>query len=82
MTQEQSVPTQVQIPGDSPITLQLPLAKIQQLVLVLQKQSFEAVSSFLPEILMQANSQVASIMINAKVDQQEAAKISNPGGTD
>lgn len=82
MTQEQSVPTQVQIPGDSPITLQLPLAKIQQLVLVLQKQSFEAVSSFLPEILMQANSQVASIMINAKIDQQEAAKISNFGGTD
>ena len=48
------------------------LAKVQQLVLVLQKQPFEIVSGFLPEILMQANSQVASIMINAKTEQQEA----------
>lgn len=82
MTQEQAAPTQVQIPGDSPITLQLPLAKIQQLVLVLQKQSFEAVSSFLPEILMQANAQVAGIMINAKTAQQDAEQITNFGGTD
>lgn len=72
MTQEQAAPTQVQIPGDSQINIQLPLVKVQQLVLVLQKQSFEAVSGFLPEILMQANSQVASIMINAKTEQQEA----------
>lgn len=72
MTQEQAAPTQVQIPGDSQITVQLTLAKVQQLVLVLQKQPFEAVSGFLPEILMQANSQVASIMINAKTEQQEA----------
>lgn len=72
MTQEQAAPTQVQIPGDSQITVQLPLAKVQQLVLVLQKQPFEAVSGFLPEILVQANFQVASIMINAKTEQQEA----------
>ncbi|HSG20833.1 MAG TPA: hypothetical protein VLA31_08700 [Burkholderiaceae bacterium] len=72
MTQEQAAPTQVQIPGDSQINIQLPLVKVQQLVLVLQKQPFEAVSGFLPEILMQANSQVASIMINAKTEQQEA----------
>ncbi len=51
---------------------ELTLAKVQQLVLVLQKQPFEIVSGFLPEILMQANSQVASIMINAKTEQQEA----------
>jgi len=37
---------------------------------VLQKQPFEIVSGFLPEILMQANSQVASIMINAKATQE------------
>ena len=72
MTQEQAAPTQVQIPGDSQITVQLTLVKVQQLVLVLQKQPFEIVSGFLPEILMQANSQVASIMINAKTEQQEA----------
>lgn len=72
MTQEQAAPTQVQIPGDSQINIQLPLVKVQQLVLVLQKQPFEAVSGFLPEILMQANSKVASIMINAKTEQQEA----------
>jgi len=72
MTQEQAAPTQVQIPGDSQINIQLPLVKVQQLVLVLQKQPFEAVSGFLPEILMQANSQVASIMINAKTEQQES----------
>ena len=72
MTQEQAAPTQVQIPGDSQITVQLMLAKVQQLVQVLQKQPFEIVSGFLPEILMQANSQVASIMINAKTEQQEA----------
>ncbi len=72
MTQEQAAPTQVQIPGDSQINIQLPLVKVQQLVLVLQKQPFEAVSGFLPEILVQANSQVASIMINAKTEQQEA----------
>lgn len=72
MTQEQAAPTQVQIPGDSQINIQLPLVKVQQLVLVLQKQPFEIVSGFLPEILMQANSQVASIMINAKTEQQEA----------
>ena len=70
MTQDQAAPTMVQIPGDSPITLQLTLAKVQQLVLVLQKQPFEIVSGFLPEILMQANSQVASIMINAKATQE------------
>ena len=72
MTQEQAAPTQVQIPGDSQITVQLTLAKVRQLVLVLQKQPFEIVSGFLPEILMQANSQVASIMINAKTEQQGA----------
>ncbi|HSG19463.1 MAG TPA: hypothetical protein VLA31_01720, partial [Burkholderiaceae bacterium] len=72
MTQEQAAPTQVQIPGDSQINIQLPLVKVQQLVMVLQKQPFEAVSGFLPEILVQANSQVASIMINAKTEQQEA----------
>jgi hypothetical protein len=70
MTQEQAAPTQVQIPGDSQINIQLPLTKVQQLVLVLQKQPFEIVSGFLPEILMQANSQVASIMINAKATQE------------
>jgi hypothetical protein len=70
MTQEQVAPTQVQIPGDSQINIQLPLVKVQQLVLVLQKQPFEAVSGFLPEILVQANSQVASIMINAKATQE------------
>jgi len=70
MTQEQAAPTQVQIPGDSQINIQLPLVKVQQLVLVLQKQPFEAVSGFLPEILVQANSQVASIMINAKATQE------------
>lgn len=72
MTQEQAAPTQVQISGDSQINIQLSLVKVQQLVLVLQKQPFEAVSGFLPEILVQANSQVASIMINAKTEQQEA----------
>jgi hypothetical protein len=66
MTQDQAAPTMVQIPGDSPITLQLTLAKVEQLVLVLRKQPFEAVAGFLPEILMQVNSQVAGLMVNGQ----------------
>jgi hypothetical protein len=70
MTQEQSAPPQVQIPGDTLISLQLTLAKIEQLVIVLNKQSFESVSNFLPEILMQANAQLLGITANAKTKQE------------
>ena len=70
MTQEQAAPTQVHIPGDTLITLQLTLAKIEQLVIVLKGQSFESVSNFLPEILMQANAQVLGMAANAKAKQE------------
>jgi len=72
MTQEQTEQKPVQIPADNILTFQLTIAKVEQMAAVLVKQPFEAVSSFLPELLMQANSQVAGMMIKAKNEQEKA----------
>lgn len=70
MTQEQAAPTQVQIPGDAKIVLELSAAKVEQLVMVLKSQSFESVASFLPEILVQSNAQVMGLIANANLQKE------------
>ena len=70
MTQEQAAPTQVQIPGDAKMVLELNVAQVEQLVNVLKTQSFESVAGFLPEILMQSNAQVMGLIANANLKKE------------
>lgn len=66
MTDQTQAPDQVQLPGDSPIKLEMNLAQAEQLVQVLQKQPFEQVAAFLPGILVQTNAQVVGLIANTQ----------------
>ena len=66
MTDQTHATDEVQLPGDSPIKLEMNLAQVQQLVQVLQKQPFEQVAAFLPVILMQINAQVVGLIANTQ----------------